>query len=127
MKTIYARIASALEARQNCEKSGNDEWFDRHTETIERITKQHMPSGSGIDAGMKFDFDKSTSNKLIWSFGFHHMNDGGYYDGWTEHNLIVTPSLAFGIDVRITGRNRNQIKDYLHETMHYAVTREVEL
>jgi hypothetical protein len=43
------------------------------------------------------------------------MNEGGYYDGWTEHQVIITPSLQHGFDVRVTGQDRNEIKDYLAE------------
>ena len=42
------------------------------------------------------------------------MSETGFYDGWTEHKVIVTPSFA-GIDLRITGRNRNDIKDHIHD------------
>ena len=48
---------------------------------------------------------------------FHHMNDGGFYDGWTEHSVVVTPSLVYGFDTRITGRDRNDIKNYIGEEM----------
>jgi hypothetical protein len=55
------------------------------------------------------------------------MDDVGYYDGWTEHTLTVRPSLAFGIDLKFSGRNRNQIKDYLHEVFHEALTHEIDV
>jgi len=50
----------------------------------------------------------------------------GYHDGWTDHQLIVTPSLQFGFHIRITGKDRNQTKDYLHETFQYALSEEVD-
>jgi hypothetical protein len=53
------------------------------------------------------------------------MNDGGFYDGWTEHTVVVTPSFR-GINLRISGRDRNQIKEYLYETYDYALTRLVQ-
>jgi hypothetical protein len=53
------------------------------------------------------------------------MNDNGMYDGWTTHQVIVTPSLAFGFTLKITGRDRNQIKDYLSETYHYALEQHI--
>jgi len=39
--------------------------------------------------------------------------------------VIVTPAFD-GIDVRITGRNRNNIKDYLGEMFHFILTRQAE-
>jgi hypothetical protein len=52
------------------------------------------------------------------------MNDTGYYDGWTEHTVTVTPSFS-GINIRVSGRNRNDIKDYIHETFSYALRSDV--
>jgi len=48
------------------------------------------------------------------------MNENGYYDGWTSHTVTVTPGWN-GPELRITGRDRNQIKDYLYDTFHYAL------
>jgi len=114
---LYQHIARRLEAIQSC----NDEWIDKHEQAIESLVIGYMPHGSGIDNGTFIDIVNSTPNKLIFTFGYHHMNENGYYDGWTEHKLIVTPSFAFGIDIRITGRNRNDIKDYLYQTFEYAI------
>lgn len=124
----YQVIAAATQARTNCSVPNiagtiNQEWFERWTETIEKETR-NLPSGSGIDAGVKFDFDKSTAEKLVFHFGFHHMNDGGYYDGWNDYTLTVTPSLQFGFRAKITGANRNDIKDYLYEIFQHALAEE---
>ena len=126
MTTIYQQIARTLGACINCEKSGNVEWLDKHTDKLHALVKEHLPSGSGVDCGTKLDLDKSTPNKLVFTFGFHHMNEGGYYDGWTEHTCVITPDLQFEISLRITGRDRNQIKDYLYDLYQYALTRELE-
>lgn len=120
-RKLYATLASLLSARKNCERTGNTEWFDRHTGSIESLVRKYMPSGSGIDNGTVLDLDASTPNRLVFTFGFHHMNENGYYDGWTHHTCVVTPDLASGYDLRITGRDRNGIKDYLGETFGYAL------
>ena len=124
---LYEKLAHLVNALDNCAKRNppNAELANTHADTIEQLVKDMMPSGSGIDAGTKLDLDASTGSKVVFTFGFHHMTDGGYYDGWTEHKAIVTPCLMFGFNLKITGRDRNMIKDYLHETYHYALTREV--
>ena len=121
---VYKQIARSFQAMQNCLECGNSEWVTRHQETIEHIIKNQMPSGSGVDHGTTFDFDGSTPNKLIFNVSFHHMNDSGMYDGWTDHNIIVTPDLAFGFVLRVTGRNRNNIKDHLDEIFQDALNEE---
>lgn len=80
-----------------------------------------MPSGSGIDNGTSFDFDKSKLNKLIFTFDYHHMNEHGYYDGWTSHKAYVTPDLNSETLIKISGRDRNMIKDYLWEVYNHAL------
>lgn len=118
---LYQQLASLVTARLNCIKSDNQGWLKTHTDRILVLVKDNMPSGSGIDCGTKIDLDASTPEKLVFLTSFHHMNDGGMYDGWTQHKIIVTPSLAFGFNLKITGRDRNEIKEYLHDTYHIAL------
>lgn len=111
----YVALASAIRARENCAESGNTIWHDRWEERIQSIMHDTAPSGSGIDNGTELDFGKSTAERLVFYTSFHHMDDAGCYDGWTEHTITVRPSLQFGIAVSVSGRNRNDIKDYLAE------------
>lgn len=124
-KQLFQRIASAMQARENCQQSGNIEWFGRHGQTIMALVENYMPSGSGFDNGVIFDFDESKTDRLVFNTAFHHMDDGGMYDGWTDHSVIVTPSLAFGFNLRITGRDRNEIKDYIAEVFQSALSEEL--
>jgi hypothetical protein len=54
------------------------------------------------------------------------MNDGGFYDGWTDHSVIVTPSLVEGFNLRVTGRNRKDIKEYIAEQFCMALDQDIE-
>lgn len=123
-KALYQTLASSLNALSNCIASGNA-YAATHESNLETLVSEFMPSGSGIDSGTKLDLDESLRHKgarLVFTTAFHHMNQDGYYDGWTEHKVIVTPSLQFGFDLKITGRDRNDIKEYLHEVYHHALT-----
>ncbi len=127
-KPVYQHIAGLLIAIENCYKSNNTEWRDRHEQTLEKMVYETMPSGSGFDSGTKLDFERSNAEqKLIFHTSFHHMNDGGYYDGWTEHTVTVRPSLFHDIDIKISGRDRNEIKDYIHECFDIALRESVDL
>lgn len=123
---LYQRLASLVAARLNCMASGNDEWLNKHETKINVLTKGHMPSGSGFDLGTQIDLDKSYGNKLVFSTSFHHMNEHGYYDGWTSHQISIIPDLQFGFQLTVAGRNRNNIKDYIAEVVGNVLNEEVE-
>ncbi len=110
-RPLYHVIAELIQARANCLEAGNLEWYARHGERLEYVIREHMPSGSGIDSGTSLD-DDSNPDKLIFNTAFHHMNETGYYTGWTHHAVIITPDFS-GFNLRITGRDRNGIKEYL--------------
>lgn len=75
-----------------------------------------LPSGSGFDCGTKIL--NADEKKIVFFTEFHHMNENGYYDGWTKHRITVTPDFISGINIRIYGKNRSQIKEYIHVLFH---------
>lgn len=121
---LYAGIAGAIGALSRCVESKNDEWTEKWGNLLRKIEKDILPSGSGIDSGTFIIDDQCTEEKIVLSTSFHHMNDGGMYDGWTEHKIVVTPSLQFGFSLKVTGRNRNDIKSYLHEVFSDILSKE---
>lgn len=79
-----------------------------------------LPSGSGWDMGTRFA-SRSTRNRIVLYGSWHHMDENGFYCGWTDHKIIITPSLANGFNLRVTGKDRNDIKSYLHELFNHAL------
>lgn len=124
---LYRQLASLVQARKNCADGTNPEWFERHGENATKLTDDHMPHGSGFDSGTKLDLDASSGERLVFHTEYHHMNEVGFYDGWTEHSVIVTPSLQFGFTMRITGRNRNDIKEYMYDVFWECLNTDIEL
>lgn len=119
---LYVFIAQNLGRIERLRKDGRLDYVLKIKDDLEGFVRSRMPRGSGFDSGTTLDFDKSTPDKLVFNTSFHHMNDGGFYDGWTEHQIIVTPSLEFDFHLRVTGRDRNQIKDYIAETVHHILS-----
>lgn len=120
---LYKRIASAIVARKNCEASGNAEWFEKWTEKLEEYAKL-LPSGSGFDSGTTIDIERSDEKRIILQTSYHHMNDSGYYDGWTEHTITVKASLLFDFVLTISGRDRNDFKEYAYEVFQEILSQE---
>lgn len=126
LRPLYQALASKLQAVANCEESGNDEWRIRHSEAIESLVKNHLPSGGGFDAGTMLDLFASKPERLVFITSFHHMDEHGFYVGWSDHTVIVTPSLANGINLRVTGRDRRDIKEYIGDSFYEALKTQVE-
>lgn len=124
-KTVVQTIAGSLQAMKNCQKSGNTEWMEKHEQAILDTVSNYLPSGSGIDTGTTLNLDRSTSDKLVFNFSYHHMNENGFYTHWTDHVLTVRPSFN-GLNLSISGRDSNGIKDILYETFDYALSKEVQ-
>lgn len=117
---IAERLANLVAAMANCQKNGNMEWYSRHHDKAVAMANEYMPRGSGFDAGTVFQIEKSTPDNLIFTTSFHHMDQHGGYDGWTEHTIRVKPSFIGRFDLTVSGRNRNGIKEYIAETFHHV-------
>ena len=123
---LYKHFAGTLQAYQNCIKTGNKIWEEKHLEKLNKMI-DCLPHGSGIDSDVELDFEKSNPNKLVFNFSFHFMDDYGMYDGWIDYKLTVTPNLYNDFDLYITGRNKREIKDYFYEIFDYALRQEIEI
>lgn len=121
-QTIAAAFASVRVAYENCQQSGNTEWLERWAFRKRKLIEM-IPRGSGIDSGP--DNIQISQREISFDISFHHMNDNGCYDGWTDHTVRVRPAFD-GIDVVISGRDRNEVKDYIHEVYNWHFSQLVE-
>lgn len=104
--------------------TANEKWEDERDRRIEKVMTL-APSGSGFDAGTKLD-DSSTGEKIIFNTAFHHMNENGYYVGWTNHKITVKPSLIWGFDMTVSGRDKNGVKDYISDCFNEFLDMEID-
>lgn len=128
---IYKKIAGLLQAMENCMKSENHEWYNKHEAQIEQIIKNDLPSGSGFDGTTTLS-EKSTGDKLIFRTEYHCMDEHGYYDEWVNLSMIVTPSLQHGMHLRVNwhgygGEYKNLLYDYIHDLWFDALEGETQL
>lgn len=124
---LYQVIAQTFAAYLNCEKSGNAEWLERHAEKIESILKDRFPRGSGFDCGTSFHWNDSKPERLVFTTSFHHRDEHGYYDGWSEHRITVRPSLVLGFTLTVSGKNRNGIKEHISEVFGDILDSDVDI
>ena len=122
---IYQRIKQLQISIHNCEENGNTEWQEKHESSLHSLM-QSAPSGSGFDAGTKLSEEENyTTNRIVFITSFHHMNNEGFYSGWSEHKVIVSPDLQFDFILKVTGRDKNNIKSYIEDVFNGWLSSEI--
>jgi hypothetical protein len=121
---VYTRIAQLVHAIQ----TQNPEWSAISSDKLDDLLYQYLPHGSGFDMGTKIDLDKSTAEKVYLVAPFHHMDQNGFYCGWSDHVIRITPSLRDGFDLKISNPDRAKSWDmeYFYETFQYALSQDAE-
>lgn len=127
---LYLALASLIQRKEFLANRPqfNDktrEMLEHVETTLERVVNAYLPNGSGFNAGTELLEDECKDDKLVFMVGYHHMNEHGYYDGWTHHKIVVTPSFT-GFNVTVGGRDKNEIKDFIAETFYDCLTTHIE-
>ena len=119
---LYQALGAAVVARANCEKSGNAEWFEKWTDKIKAYLGL-LPHGSGLDGQWDIDYARSREDHIVLTMSYHAMDENGFYDGWIDFSLTITPSLQLGFKLNIRGNfgKYGDVKDYLYETLDAAL------
>lgn len=120
---LFKAVAAALDWRERA-TSANAARFSGY---INEVMRGNMPSGAGFDNGVVLDLVRSTPEKLVFQFSYHHMDANGHYDGWTHHKAWVRPSFLFeGFTLRVDGPDRDDFRDYAEEMLAGCLTSVVE-
>jgi len=119
-KTLVQDIAATLQAKANCEASGNAEWHRRWSDRLARLERE-LPHGAGFDRGCAIvGFFCGDDRTIHIVAPFHRMNDDGYYDGWVSFDIYVRAAFD-GIDVTLHlngfGDDDSGLSDYVAETI----------
>lgn len=129
----YELLANLVSAWINCQASGN-QFAAQHEATIEAIMQNTAPHGSGFDNGTKLDLDASEKNKLVFSFGFHHMDEAGGYCGWSQTTMTLTPAFVGGFDMAFditdlpeaSGEDSSSFGEFLGDTFTHWLRYEID-
>ena len=122
--TVIEAIAVTVMAIKNCQKTGN-EFEESHKNKLQQLIEEYLPHGSGIDGEIGVDIDQSTPEKVVIYFEYHLMDENGCYVGWENYELKCTPSFIYGVDIKIKGKNKNDLKDYFYQLFHSALSEEL--
>ena len=89
---------------------------------LEILAKNFLPSGSGFDSGCKIL--EVFKNRIKIQCDFHHMDENGFYCGWSEHIATITPSFN-GFDICLSGKNMHDIKPYICDMLRSALDKTI--
>ena len=134
---LYREFSSIIQAIKNCRGKGHhvdhvglvtghetQEQLENHETNLKKLI-DYLPSGSGIDNGVELDRDESHAERLVFHFSYHNMDENGYYEGWDDYTMIVTPSLLFGFNLEFKGEgvtdDNDDLIDYLHDTFNQSL------
>jgi len=126
-KQVYKQLSSSFMAYKHCVFSENQTFIDIHEKRLYDIAENHLPAGSGFDVGTLFDFEKSRDDRLVLQSSYHPLNEAGFYEEWIDFEVVIKPSLAFDFTIDVKGRfgTRQDIKEYILDTMHYYLNEKI--
>jgi hypothetical protein len=124
---LYQRIARDVQTLQRDNSPANVE--EAALASLEVIEENLLPSGSGFDSGSKVSLSESKKERIVIKSAYHHMNENGYYDGWSHFRVVVTPSLMNGYNIRLQSigrwpRKYIMTKEYILDTFVEVLDRE---
>lgn len=99
---------------------------DEECENIETALLEMLPHGSGINCDWRFWWLKN--NSLVCSNSYHCMNEHGYYDGYADFSIKISPlkslhsfKLQFHGKTAHAKNKQYQLREYLEDTICYAL------
>lgn len=123
-RPIYAAMAEAITAYQNCVAKGNELWANRWLDRLKQL-ENLLPVGSGsgffdVHLFALYRFKEEIRIDLSYLFTDEH----GVYDGYRDYQVVIKPSLFLGVKLTVKGRDRNDIKTYIRDVYYQALTSE---
>jgi hypothetical protein len=106
---LYQKIARVVSQENTPLKEKQLSWL-----------QELLPIGNGIETGCVISL-KSTKKRIVIDTAYWHPNNS---DEWTNYQVVITPSFEGEINIRIKGKNEDDIKEYLHEYFRETLMQE---
>jgi hypothetical protein len=128
-RKVYAHIANLFHSATT---ATNPYWAKAWKHILIEVIQEHLPSGSGFDNGCSLNFEESKTNKLVINCDYHHMDENGYYDGWSYNKIVITPDLRWEFNMKLVNmKGGKKLKDYDREyfidTLNHHLNQEVDI
>ena len=96
-------------------------WAKRKKELA--LLQELLPNGNGLLRQLDCEILlKSTEKRIVIGTTYWHETNTR-----TVHQVIIKPSFEGAINIRVTGKNVNNVKEYLHDIFREALMKEYEV
>lgn len=115
---LYQKIAKVLSQKN---------WAKKTKELS--LLQELLPNGYGIreHEGLAVILLESTKKRIVIETTYWHPNDSYETSRGTVHQVVITPSFEDEINIRVTGQNENNVKEYLEDIFREALMKEYEV
>jgi len=111
-------VGQLMGAIEGCLVQNRAEWQAKHEHTLRQFVRETAPCGqTWYSTGL--NIKKSSTTQLVFRGAFRHE------DRWTEHTITVKPNFGLGFTFKISGLNKNDVKDCLKEMFTNWLSSEV--
>ena len=70
-------------------------------EHLDELISNHLPNGAGIE-DCQLDYEASKRDCLVFTLCYHRMSEVGFYCGYSDHQIVLRPSLSYDFDLSVT-------------------------
>jgi hypothetical protein len=128
---VYQMLSQIIDVLQIESKHRVKKWEEMYEDDLKEIVDNYLPSGSGFDRSFRINMEKSKRDKIYFDFSYHCMNDDGYYDGWITVTGKITPSLIYGMNLKLNwhgynGKYKFLLDDYFYDVLDQYLNKEYE-
>lgn len=128
-KKLYREISIKINAISHCIESGNTEWEIKHSNDLREL-ESFLPCGSGFDSGCEI-LESSTDERIIIESSYHAMDENGFYCGWYDFRIEISPSLIFNFEIDLIcdfpdNPELYGLDDYIIDVFDYHLNQEIE-
>lgn len=94
----------------------------QHPSLHDYIVRELLPNGSGFDDYPSIA--EVSDSEVIIVIRYHPMSEYGYYEGWIEERLRITPSISHTYKSELTDNSGAEegVREYILDTYHEVLS-----
>ena len=120
--TLVSALINTSKLIDNYKSSDHTDWAAFHEEKLAKLCRDHLPRGIGV---FGVSVAATTDTKAVFYCLYRHTDKHGYFVCNTAYRIVVRPTFT-GLAIRVLGRNKYNVKEYLADQFRDALERIVD-